>query len=645
MESPLRTPEQRRRTTPRSYRNPHTAASATLPAPPASPLRGRTRETGNDGRGLSSITGLSVELGSISPDPIRGNNDEVSLKQWTTNLMSGGLQHIEWSYQDLSSLVTDSTDTPIHERSALLGKVIANTRFRIDVVLDGQHSAQALWRATFEDRPRIPGASDVCPSVVEESEAHFSVYIAPTAGGQEDYKKTRDVFPQDANIFLGIKHRDEAVGRRHAYHDWVWQTSVNYVFTDDFSFCEIQLPSIRVLLENPRIREQDAFTLVMRLQAPASHALNFNTGKQLVDRSLMLGLKSLLDDAKTGDVKFVCLEKQEYSSLSASSPERPTPRRNRYRKRILFAHSGILKHRSEYLDDCIKFSSEREQVSAAKRNFTTALDRAVHTIQCFDVDYVTMYWLLHYIYTGEVDFKEERDFRDSMDLRAYTFNTGFTRRFDSDRGDENEWEWSDADPLHEGQSGWNTEDDDNATVKSAITSRSSASTSSHQRSRFPAAAPAPFNKSNISVRAGTDERTTSTTPNSGSRASRSSAGPSNTTSHQQASLGRKISSPNPPVHQAFICPLPVPDPHEHPVGQVSPASAFATYSLAHRYQLDDLACLARDHLLACLTPHGACSLLMASFRFQDLHSLVEDYVISHWEAVQASVIQEVANGS
>lgn len=49
---------------------------------------------------------------------------------------------------------------------------------------------------------------------------------------------------------------------------------------------EIRLPSISALMENTRIREQDAFTLVLRLQAPASEASDFNeSGKQLVDRS------------------------------------------------------------------------------------------------------------------------------------------------------------------------------------------------------------------------------------------------------------------------------------------------------------------------------------------------------------------------
>ncbi|KAJ9095584.1 hypothetical protein QFC21_005455 [Naganishia friedmannii] len=262
-----------------------------------------------------------------------------------------------------------------------------------------------------------------------------------------------------------------------------------------------------------------------------------------------------------------------------------------------------------------------------------------------------MYWLLHYIYTGEVDFKDEQDFTDSMDLQIYKINARFARRLESEQTDGHEWEWREADPFQVGQFG-STDgfDDDNATVKSASTMRSSASTSPHQHSK-PSVAASVHSGSAKTLRTPSDKQGAvfPTTNAGGSRSSRPSLATGSGTTQPHTS-GRKLSSPTAPLHQPYIRPVPIPDPHEHPVGPVPPASAFATYALAHRYQLDDLARLAQDHLLACLTRHGACSLLMASFRFQELHVLVEDYVIANWEAIQESpafleTIQEVASGS
>lgn len=346
----------------------------------------------------------------------------------------------------------------------------------------------------------------------------------------------------------------------------------------------------------------------------------------------MLGIRSLLDDANTGDVKFVCLEKQVYPS---PTDEQEPPTVNRYRKRTLFAHSGILKHRSEYLADCIEFSSEseRDSSSTGKRHPSAPTERTIQTIQCLDVDYITMYWLLHYIYTGEVGFKDEQDFADTTDLQMYKINARFVQRLESNRADGHEWEWIEADPF-QGEpfcsDNANGAEDDTATVKSASTRRSSASTSPHQHQPRVSVAASAQSNSGKSLLTSPDKRSVfPTTTASGSQSSR----PSLTT----GSLARKLSSPTAQKQQAYIRPVPAPDPHDHPAGPVSPASAFSIYALAHRYQLDDLTGLAQDHLLAHLTPHAACSLLLASFRFQELHSLVEDYVISNWEAVQASV--------
>lgn len=52
-----------------------------------------------------------------------------NLNLFTTHIS----QHIEWRCRDLSEFLAETTDTPLHERSALLGKVIPETKFRLDV--------------------------------------------------------------------------------------------------------------------------------------------------------------------------------------------------------------------------------------------------------------------------------------------------------------------------------------------------------------------------------------------------------------------------------------------------------------------------------------------------------------------------------
>jgi hypothetical protein len=355
----------------------------------------------------------------------------------------------------------------------------------------------------------------------------------------------------------------------------------------------------------------------------------------------MLGLRSLLDDGNTGDVKFVCLEKQVVPFSSDTSLEGETSTSNRYRKRTLFAHSGILKHRSEYLADCIKFSSDRERDPIGERHATSASDRKVQTIRCLDVDYVTMYWLLHYVYTGEVDFKDEQDFGDSTDLQIYKINPGFAKRLDTGRRDEDEWEWSEADPFQASPLGSHDEEDDGATVTSASAGHSSVSTSPHQQAKSYGAIAAQ-SKGAKSIQTPPEKSAGFPSTGSTSRPVWPSILSGSATTQNQASMGKNSSSPTAPLQQHSMRSLPVPDPHKHPGTPAPPASAFATYALAHRYQLDDLARLAQDHLLGCLTPHSASSLLMASFRFYALHCLVEDYVISNWAAVQESVSRQVS---
>lgn len=91
------------------------------------------------------------------------------------------------------------------------------------------------------------------------------------------------------------------------------------------------------------------------------------------------------------------------------------------------------------------------------------------------------------------------------------------------------------------------------------------------------------------------------------------------------------------------------DPHPHPTPTLVPASALSVYQIAHRYTMPALCSLAMEHMMSTITPQSSFPLLLATHLWEDLHNLVEDYVVDRWEAVSRSeefeqCCQEVANG-
>lgn len=78
---------------------------------------------------------------------------------------------------------------------------------------------------------------------------------------------------------------------------------------------------------------------------------------------------------------------------------------------------------------------------------------------------------------------------------------------------------------------------------------------------------------------------------------------------------------------------PVPDPHAHPTPELPPASALAIYQIAHRYSLPGLQSLALEHMMNTITPQSAFPLLLATHFWEDLHGMVEDFVVDHFDIV------------
>jgi BTB/POZ domain len=363
----------------------------------------------------------------------------------------------------------------------------------------------------------------------------------------------------------------------------------------------------------------------------------------------------------TGDVQFICLEKasREYSQvptsptppntansesrLSSSSTHSLAGSRITARKRIIFAHSDILMHRSEY------FSS---MLSSAFAETVPSGERKIHTIIVEEADFVTIYWLLKWVYANWLLFKEEDDPRSAVE----GIGAGWSARWLSTRGTAGEWDWKTFsknsavdDDIVSAASG--------DSVHSHVDGRGSGSsqgksTFQNSQSTSPAIRSAVQRPSSSSKSPpSTNLRSTSSTVSRRGTVPDSASISMSVSSPPHSSSGRSVQ----PIsigssHYANTAQRPRPrtsaspgDPHAHPTSTPAPASAFSVYQIAHRYEMPGLATLALEHMMATITPHSCFALLLASVVWDELHSLVEvsTYVyltLKIWYSVHSRIL-------
>lgn len=149
------------------------------------------------------------------------------------------------------------------------------------------------------------------------------------------------------------------------------------------------------LCNNAGLREEDGFTLCIEIATPDTLGPSFSRPDKIeVDTNLINGLRSLIDSA-TGDVAFVCLEHLTPSvSTEADNPEEGADKQAQRlplsRKRILYAHSDILKSASEFFFALL--TGDFEEAGRARRG------ESRHTpIIVDDADFEAVYWVLRYV--------------------------------------------------------------------------------------------------------------------------------------------------------------------------------------------------------------------------------------------------------
>lgn len=367
-------------------------------------------------------------------------------------------------------------------------------------------------------------------------------------------------------------------------------------------------------------------------------------------------------------MQFICLERKDESQASAAAPESPStetpshwrppsvsstsvPPHTVARKRIIYAHSDILKRRSEYFATMLSSSF-------AENSELKLQDRKLYTIMVEEADFYTIYWLLKWVYANWTLFREHDDPKAAVD----GLGAGWSARSLKSAGDADEWEWktfskhfdssldlsgiSDARSVASLESGHsNTPKEKNKIKPSANAGPSnSLSTMRSTNTTGPSRQPPSPSKSTSNRPPSSPTRRTSAVPSNGGnqpnltvpiptspapgpsspRSKAASLSMSPTTSN--FSLGGTSHHPLSPRQQrqrSRPSSTAIPDPHPHPVPSPPPASALSMYQVAHRYLMPGLASLALEHMMSTITPQSSFALLLATSTWDELHALVE----------------------
>ena len=246
-----------------------------------------------------------------------------------------------------------------------------------------------------------PTALDVIQDLLSDSDSTaetpntLSLFI--TASFLDDSMHDESVYP--TAILVGIKPPYTDAGQRFAASAWLWHIDVQHDFSKSDDYFEATLPLVSDILKDPRVSETDEFSVCVLIGSPESaRPTIFPPDILSVPVDFLNSFEDLLD-AKTGDVRFICLEHElvepTTSSENISSLElRPAGARSgmhtRSRKRVIHAHSQILRGRSEYFKSLLTGGfAETETARKTESGMTSVV--------VDDANFITIYWLLRWV--------------------------------------------------------------------------------------------------------------------------------------------------------------------------------------------------------------------------------------------------------
>ena len=443
----------------------------------------------------------------------------------------------------------------------------------------------------------------------------------------------------------------------------------------DPSIAECPLPPFSELLKNSKIRETDSFVICVQIHSPVGPFYPQQPSVAYVPQNLLDGLEASLDNSSkgrlvpfcpsiltnfvdTGDVRFICLERNDPgvtahplpdqdpasspSTTSSSTLEPSFFSSHAFaRKRVIYAHSDILIRRSEYFATMLS-SSFSENANSIRPG-----ERRVYAVVLEEADFVTVYWLLKWIYSNWLTFRSEDDPR----LAIEGTGAGWSAKWLNTSG-KGEWEWKKFTRSQAGED-MSVSRSDAQSVASATESAGSGDTKSKTKgvTEPQVAFSTPVNSSTTPRMGSTPSRnqgsTSGTSPTKSQSRQQLTTSPSvprrsNTSTDGPTKPTSGASNPSLPApapvntHQtttsagfansqrfSTVRQTSVPDPHPHPTPEPPPASALSVYRIAHRYDLGGLASLALEHMMTTIAPEHCFSLLLASSAWDELHGLVQ----------------------
>ncbi|KDN36028.1 hypothetical protein RSAG8_11114, partial [Rhizoctonia solani AG-8 WAC10335] len=601
------------------------------------------------------------------------NVEDQTMRQWSFNAFEWQVRDAvrlkeyldHWSAEQASSVTHANqghlTDDGGHSVPELLREspIIGDGKFKLEVC--------ALCS---------PNRLDTSQDPTGPSDARLSAFVTSL---MLDYAPHTDT-ELCTTMMAAIKVRGDFAGERGARADWVWEFwDQEWTFRKESEFWECPLPSLSTLLEHPRIAATNSFVLCIQIHTPVGPQIPQQPSIYYVPKDLLEGIEASLDNANTGDVQFVCLERLDESSTPPGSST-PNSRRSSSessahplqsspklvaRRRVIYAHSDILRSRGggEYFSTMFS--------SGFSENATPAPgERKIHTVIVEEADFNTIYWMLKWVYGNWLLFQDDDDPRivfkamgqgQSVKWLPSSYTPGPSQGPPSSARQASEWDWQtlyriDA-PSEAGSLGQSLRslvlDDPNPELGHAQTS-SQGSTGARVESEVPPelsprvpTAPIPRVPARATpgagVRRGSNKASPSGPPGRGTTVS----GPTPTsgpfrggnpafTAVTPHTSRFSHTHPHGHSHSHPHTPRPQPDPHTHPTPPPPPASALAVYQTAHRYALPGLAQLALNHILETITPRRAFALLLATRVWDELHTLIEDYVVNTWDEVSRS---------
>ena len=276
--------------------------------------------------------------------------------------------------------------------------------------------------------------------------------------------------------------------------------------------------------------------------------------------------------------------------------------------------------------------------SSFNENNSTLLpgERKVYTIVVEEADFVTIYWLLKWVYANWLLFRKDDDPRQAVD----GIGAGWSARDFCSPGVADEWGWK---IFHKGGSsdGHSRAVSDTRSVTSGTSGRSTGEAPREKAKELRVVGPS----TTSGMRASGTSSSKSTSARSPTTPRRPSHGPS---SGNTPTMPVSIPNPTSPSSRGSK-PVPVPlspsaphysshkqrarstastvDPHPHPTPSPQPASALSMYQVAHRYGMPGLGTLALEHIVSTITPKSSFAMLLASASWDELRSLIEVSVL------------------